>query len=64
MCAAAYAQSPEIPGDGHAMLRVDVKDNYLLLPVQEDVDNANVTVIASGDSRFACYSTLFKQPNR
>ncbi len=61
MCAAAYAQSPEIPGDGHAMLRVDVKDNYLLLPVQEDVDNANVTVIASGDSRFAFNIRLAKE---
>ena len=44
----AGGQAVRVLGNSHAMLHVDVKDNYLLLPVQESVDNANVKVISSG----------------
>ena len=44
----AGGQAVLVLGNSHAMLHVDVKDNYLLLPVQESVDNANVKVISSG----------------
>ncbi len=44
----AGAQAVQVLGNRHAMLHVDVKDNYLMLPVQENVDNANVRVISSG----------------
>ena len=45
----AGAQALQVLGDRHAMLRVDVKDNYLMLPVQESVGNANVKVIVAGE---------------
>lgn len=41
------AQSkPQVLGKSHAMQRVEVKSNYLLLPVQEREDNANIRIIA------------------
>ena len=41
------AQSkPQVLGKSHAMQRVEVNSNYLLLPVQEREDNANIRVIA------------------
>jgi levanase/fructan beta-fructosidase len=45
---AVYAQVPEIPGQGHALLKVDAAQKYLLLPVQESVNNASVSVITGG----------------
>ena len=47
--ASAFAQTPEIPGNGHAMLKIDVSGRYLLLPVQESVNNAAVQVISAGE---------------
>ena len=49
----ASAQAPEILSPDHAMLRIDVKDRYLLLPVQESEDNSNVKVIVSGEQKQA-----------
>ena len=41
------AQSkPQVLGKSHAMQRVEVNSNYLLLPVQEREDNANIRIIA------------------
>ena len=37
---------PQVLGKSHAMQRVEVKSNYLLLPVQEREDNANIRIIA------------------
>ena len=37
---------PQVLGKSHAMQRVEVKNNYLLLPVQEREDNANIRIIA------------------
>lgn len=45
MTLAVYAQAPQILGDSHAMKRVKVSSKYLLLPVQEKVENANVRVL-------------------
>ena len=41
----ALAQTPQILSDNHAMLRVDASGKYLLLPVQEKEENANVRII-------------------
>lgn len=45
---AANAQTPEIPGAGHAFLRIDAEHAFLMLPVQESVSNATVRVISGG----------------
>ena len=45
MTLAVYAQAPQLLGDSHAMKRVKVSSKYLLLPVQEKVENANVRVL-------------------
>ena len=45
MTLAVYAQAPQVLGDSHAMKRVKVSSKYLLLPVQEKVENANVRVL-------------------
>lgn len=41
-------EKPQVLGKSHAMQRVEVKSNYLLLPVQEREDNANIRVLADG----------------
>ena len=41
----ALAQTPQILSDNHAMRRVDASGKYLLLPVQEKEENANVRII-------------------
>ena len=45
---AMAADKPQVLGKSHAMLRVDVKNRYLLLPVQEREENANIRVIMAG----------------
>ena len=40
-------QKPLVLGNSHAMQRVEVNSHYLLLPVQEREDNANIRVIAA-----------------
>ena len=40
-------QKPQVLGKSHAMQRVEVKNHYLLLPVQEREDNANIRVLAN-----------------
>ena len=57
----AGAQALRMPGDRHAMLSVDVTDNYLLLPVQENVANANVKVIVAGEQKQAFNIRLAKE---
>ena len=42
---ASAQTTPQILGDSHAMLRVPATQKYLLLPVQEKEENANVRVI-------------------
>ena len=47
---ATYAnaqQKPLILGKSHALQRVEVKNRYLLLPVQEREDNATIKVLAN-----------------
>lgn len=45
MAVTVKAQSPMILGDNHAMLRVKQGTKYLLLPVQEKEENANIAVL-------------------
>ena len=39
------AQTLQVLGDNHAMQRVEVKTHYLLLPVQEKEEIANIHII-------------------
>ena len=41
-------EKPQVLGKSHAMQRVEVMRKYLLLPVQEREDNANIRVLADG----------------
>ncbi len=41
-------QTPQMLSERHAMLRVDVKSRYLLLPIQEREENANIRVLVGG----------------
>ena len=43
---AMAADKPQVLGKSHAMLRVDVKNRYLLLPIQEREEIANIKVLA------------------
>ena len=45
---ATQAQTPQVLGKSHAMQRVEVKNHYLLLPVQEREENATIRVVAAG----------------
>ena len=45
MAMTVKAQSPMILGENHAMLRLDQTKTYLLLPVQEKEENANIAVL-------------------
>ncbi|MCH5311050.1 MAG: DUF4980 domain-containing protein [Prevotella sp.] len=45
---ATQAQAPQVLGKSHAMQRVEVKNHYLLLPVQEREENATIRVVAAG----------------
>ena len=45
MAMTVKAQSPMILGENHAMLRLDQTNTYLLLPVQEKEENANIAVL-------------------
>ena len=40
-------QKPLVLGKSHALQRVEVKNRYLLLPVQEREDNATIKVLAN-----------------
>ena len=46
MTMSAQAQL-QVLGKSHAMQRVEVKNHYLLLPVQEREDNATIKVLAN-----------------
>ena len=45
---ASAQEKPLVLGKSHAMQRVVVKNKYLLLPVQEREDNANIRVLRDG----------------
>ena len=45
---AARAQAPQVLGKSHAMQHIEVKDKYLLLPVQEKEEIATVRVLSAG----------------
>ena len=45
---ASAQEKPQVLGKSHAMQRVEVKNKYLLLPVQEREENANVKVLVEG----------------
>ena len=47
-CGTLKAQIPQVLGKSHAMQRVEVKHRYLLLPVQEQEENATIRVLAAG----------------
>ena len=47
-CTLAGAQSkPMMLGENHAMLRLEQGTKYVLLPVEEKAENANVRIIGS-----------------
>ena len=46
---AAQAQEPQVVGKSHAMQHVEVKNHFLLLPVQEREENATIRVLAAGN---------------
>ncbi len=41
-------QKPQVLGKSHAMQRVEVKNRYLMVPVQEREENANIRVLVNG----------------
>ena len=46
MAIGGYAQvTPKILGDRHAMLRLDSQKKYILLPVEEKMENAHIRVV-------------------
>ena len=45
---ASAQEKPQVLGKSHAMQRVEVKGKYLLLPVQEREENANISVLVAG----------------
>ena len=45
---ASAQEKPQVLGKSHAMQRVEVKGKYLLLPVQEREENANIYVLVAG----------------
>ena len=49
MALMAMAQTPQLLGENHAMLRLDVSGQYLLLPVQEREEIANVRLIVDNN---------------
>ena len=49
----ASAQLPQMLGDNHAMMHIDVTGKYLLLPVQEKEENASIRVVADNEQRQA-----------
>ena len=48
-CGTLNAQKLEVLGDNHAMLRVEASAKYLLLPVQEKEEIANVRVVVNNE---------------
>ena len=42
------AQAPQILSDRHAMLRINAQSRYLLLPIQEREEIANISIIVNG----------------
>ena len=53
MAVTTKAQTPQILGDNHAMLPLKVSGKYLLLPVQEKEEIANVRVVVNNEQRQA-----------
>ena len=51
MATVAMAQAPQILGENHAMQRIEVRSQYLLLPVQEKEDNAHLEVVVDNQLR-------------
>ena len=49
MAMIAHAQSTKILGKNHAMQRVAVAAKYLMLPVQEREENANIRVLVDNE---------------
>ena len=42
------AQAPQILSDRHAMLRINAQSHYLLLPIQEREEIANISILVNG----------------
>lgn len=51
MTMATNAQTPQILGESHAIQRIGVTSKYLLLPVQEKEEIANIRVIVNNEQR-------------
>ena len=49
MTVSLWAQTPQVLGDSHAMYPLKVQSHYLLLPVQEKEEVANVRVLADNE---------------
>ena len=47
-CITMSAQTPQLLSDKHAMLRISPEKHYLLLPIQEREENANISIIVNG----------------
>ncbi len=47
----ANAQAPQILGESHAIQRIGVTSKYLLLPVQEKEEIANIRIIVNNEQR-------------
>ena len=48
MTGASAQEKPKVLGKSHAIWQVEVRNRYLLLPVQEREENANIRVIMAG----------------
>ena len=51
MTMTANAQAPQILGESHAIQRIGVTSKYLLLPVQEKEEIANIRIIVNNEQR-------------
>ena len=45
------AQAPQVLGDNHAIQRIETATKYLLLPVQEKEENANIRIIVDNEQK-------------
>ena len=52
------AQAPQILSDRHAMLRINAQSRYLLLPIQEREEIANISIIVNPESMYASFADI------
>ena len=54
MATVAMAQTPQILGENHAMLKLEQNKTLLLLPVQEKAENAHIAVLDKRNEAAEC----------